>query len=264
MQVKSMNFIQKIIKLLNNAPVCFHDLSEDEHYDLSDYLRNELPKEEYLTDCGVTKFVIIPADTVGDYVIKIPFSKKFDEDAFDDAISDYYYYQEMLEKGEMEENEDFCEPLREDFFYDFEMAYRREFKSTEGGWDYCALETALYEEAVKRGLAQYFAKEEKYGIIDNIYPIYIQQKVDSFYSVYDTLSKEERADATERCSQKIKPRDMLFDAVWVDAFLSAYGAEEYKRLVAFLDEFDITDFHRGNIGFYKGLPILFDYSGFEN
>lgn len=260
-----MNFIQKITDILTKAPICFFDLSEDECSELHDYLVSELPKEEFSTDCGVTKYVIIPAKE-GEYVLKIPFSQKFDEDAFDDAWSDYNYYQELIDKEENVDNiEEVLKPIRENFFYEFEMAYRKEFEEkTAKGWDYCALETALYEEAEKRGLAQYFAKEKLYCKIDGIYPVYIQQKVDSFYSIYDKLSKEERQDAATRCSQSIESRDMLFDAVWVDAFLAAYGAEEYKKLVSFLDEFEIFDFHRGNIGFYQSRPILFDYSGFEN
>lgn len=252
-----MNFVKTVIELLNKAPLCYRSLSEDSCEELIDYLKENLSSDSYITETGLTKFVIIPKDKNEPYVIKIPFCQRFNEDAYDDACYEYGKWTE--ESGEEEP----MDPERDDYFFPLEGAYRAKFNNAE--WDYCGLEVALYKEAKIRGLDKYFAQEQIICTLEqHLYPVYIQQKVDSFYSYYDYLSREERESASARCSKEIKPYDMLFDATWVARFLDIYGCDEYKKLLIFLDEFDIMDFHRGNIGFYQGLPILFDYSGFDS
>ena len=45
-----------------------------------------------------------------------------------------------------------------------------------------------------------------------------------------------------------------------------YGEEIFNRLCNFIEEYNITDLHNGNVGYIKRngkfMPILFDYSGY--
>lgn len=199
---------------------------------------------------GATKLVLLPEDE--DFVIKIPFTGYWDEDAYSEEISDRHY---AADRGEIDDDE--VENVSDaDFYYAFEGAGLND--DDDEIWDYCRLECAIFEKAVAHGLGQYFAKETLIGLINDYYPVYAQVKVDSNRPKYDEKIWET---TSSRCEDlKVE----CIDPMWVNAFFTLYGEEEYVRLMKFLNNEGIWDFHGGNIGYFCGMPILMDYSGYNN
>lgn len=46
---------------------------------------------------------------------------------------------------------------------------------------------------------------------------------------------------------------------WVDSFLDTWGRKSYKNLHDFISEFEITDLHNGNLGWFCGKPVIIDW-----
>jgi hypothetical protein len=197
-------------------------------------------------DNGVSKGVLLFDNF--DKVIKIPFTGRFREEDYDDAVSAW-------DRGE----EDVDEPQWEDFYEDFHSAATpQEIKEgIEAKWNYCELEVRLYQKAKMAGLEQYFAAERWIGNAGNI-PIYAQEKVIPFD---DTHYDEERSKAT---TQRCKELSLYcFNPTWIADFFEWYGEDEFIKLSTFLTENQITDLHDGNIGYIHGAPVMFDYSSYR-
>jgi hypothetical protein len=47
-------------------------------------------------------------------------------------------------------------------------------------------------------------------------------------------------------------------------FIYLYGADEYERFTAFLEDNEINDLHRDNIGELNGQFVLIDFAGFHD
>lgn len=264
--------------------------SEERECYLDDELDGRLPFE-YAIDSGISKAVILVKGAP--FVIKIPFFKRFDDSCYqedwdiwdekrEDAFaafakkkaqelgvekysltrSDYVRIDEEFRKENPEPNdEDY------DFYYDLEGASNIDLGPNADpaipDWDYCRLESVIYQLAVEEGLGAYFAEEAYLGSIDNT-PVYYQTRcipmsemgIDIGTPEYTKKEKYSRA----VCADLKIP---CFDAVWIADFLDLYGADELQRLNDFLDRYQIGDLRRCNIGYLDNAPILFDYSGYR-
>ena len=216
-------------------------------------------------DSGATKAVIIIKGEP--YVLKIPYSCHYNQDAFDNRVADYQDEHPELDIDDCYvaiENED-----EETFIYDFECAYNREFeddfiKAHEHiltGNDYCALETCYYEKAIEEGVSDFFAEEELLGYIGNT-PVYIQQRVTPFFEYYEEKDPDVTRSATtrKRCQEL---NCYCFCDEWITDFFDCYGEAAFVRLSAFLEKYDIGDLRTPNIGYVDNKPILFDYAGYN-
>lgn len=253
--------------------------------------QKNFPVGEYSIDSGTSKAVIIIKGAP--FVIKIPFFKIYDDSDYCDAYSIWEdkkedAYIKYISKRQDELNDEDYTPSNEEmhsffkewtmanpepeednelFYYDIEGASNINLSGQENeisDWNYCQLETILYNLAVEEGLGAYFAEEGYLGTIDQT-PIYYQTRCIPMSSLsFDYNSKEYKQ--KEKKSKAIcnKLNIESFNHIWIADFIDLYGEEEFKHLNDFLDRYEIGDLRTCNIGYLDGAPILFDYSGFRD
>lgn len=192
-------------------------------------------------ESGASKIVLIPKE-IKDFVIKIPVSgTRFpyeNEDGEEERGTEYY-----------------CQaPTR----YDGDS------------WNYCQAEVEIYEEAVENDLEDAFAETKFLFRTHAGVPVYVQERV-SFgaYHKRSSLSHEERSKKLEevysRSSDEVQYSCQMFSTEYAIEMLEYYGLSKFVKLMNFLYNENLNDFHGGNIGFNENLqPILFDYSGFKD
>lgn len=270
-----LSYLQKNISHIDSK-LCY------DNYEcaLEDPLRDSVLPCDWSMESGATKAVFLIKGA--DYVIKIPFPCWFDEDSYNDAVSDWeylkdeYFSDKVLVEGEpttaqskewmKEFKESTPEPQAEDdqWYYDFSGAETQAFDDDEfyeySPWDYCNLESKLYQEAVNRGLGAYFAEEALLGYIGD-HPVYYQTRctildVERYGDEY-----EKKTSRSETVCSKLNIE--CFNSLWIADFLDVYGEDELKRLWEFLQEFHISDLRDCNVGYLDDAPILIDYSGFR-
>lgn len=236
------------------------NITEDDFYD---QCCEPIPQLPFKISCdqGISKGVFLIEGA--DEVIKVPFSGYYDEDAYSEAMFDYEAQQEALDRGEeIDETELLTCPEYEDYFTEFCCAATPSIDTFEM-WNYCALECAIYLEAEKEGLEEYFAREYKAGDMDG-YPIYVQARaimIDSDEgSSYRSHSKAQIESARKTREETQSP---IYETDWIAEFIDCYGAEEFARLNKFLHKHRLTDFHSGNLGYINGIPVLVDYSSYK-
>ena len=220
--------------------------AEEREFFLDDPLRMANLPFEFSIDSGISKAVILIKGEP--FVIKIPFFKYYDDD-------DYW-----VEEEEEEIDED-------RFYYDLEGASN--INLGEGiepaipDWDYCRLESVIYQLALEEGLGAYFAEEGYLGTIDNT-PVYYQTRCIPMSDMtidYDSAEYEKKSNKSRKICENLKAD--CFNALWISDFIDMYGEEEFKRLNTFLKRYEIEDLRMANIGYLDGAPILFDYSGYR-
>lgn len=194
-----------------------------------------LPKDFYFKyEFGVSKLVIIPIDE--DFVIKIPFIGEYDYDR--------------------------CETVN------FACANNDDKKC----WDYCFTEVLYYHEAKKYKAAEILAKSRYIGTVQN-YPIYIQQKVETYYSHFcngnnnsnsDDVFEPKEMDLKEKtfyskCSEK---NIDVFNIKWMMDVFDYYGEKKFDKIMKFVSL--LNDLHNNNIGYIGTRPIILDYAGWND
>ena len=198
---------------------------QDVDYFISSIDTKRVPEFDYET--GATKLVIVPEDR--EYVIKIPFSGYYDE------FGDYIPFNGAEDDGY--------------------------------GDDYCGAEQIYYSEACRAGYAQFFMKTicvaNRYG-----YPIYIQEKVKEFCK-YSCMGFQRKYTSDESLktvvSNHLEIKTQL-PKMWLASCLTIFEGDEQKLMdfIKFLDDTGIkTDLHQGNLGYFKGGPVIIDYGGYH-
>lgn len=215
-------------KLILQDIGCYCNLSNLNEWNYEDRIIKPLKHNghfDFSYSAGVTKVVLLlPGQS---YVIKIPFSCLDDENPDDAYCSD------------------FCNaPLDAD-------------------WDYCLAETRIYSAAEEAGVEICFAKTSLLGYADG-YPIYIQPRAVTFEN--DSSSScvktpKTTADTRQFCADN---SCWLFDVDWFSDCLATYGKEIMQRVVKFIQDLELVDFHNGNIGYIDGAPVLIDYGDFRD
>lgn len=185
----------------------------------------DLDRYKVRTAYGASKFIIFLNDNE---VVKIPFSGSYS-----------YGWNEEAEETDYDEIvfDEFCTK------------------------DYCAVEAAVYSDAVAAGVGQFFASTKFVGktFIDKT-PIYISERVIPF----DCLNNEERKYSRDSYNKAGKMCGRT-PVEWTAMALEYYGEEAVKKLFDFIEKEVIDDLHWGNVGIRKdGSPCLLDYSGFNN
>ena len=239
---------QEIVTLIKKT-YHFTDVFQEEDFEM---LMDDLKLPLCSSDAGATKGVIIFRDEK--FVIKIPFTsitESYGSCSYTDSQGNYQSYNHN-------EVTNYCRAFQDGIIeYDEDPA---------SNWDYCRLETAIYNAASLEGLENYFAKEELIGYIDN-HPIYMQQKCKVFSEMsieIDYTSKEykRRKKLSDKYCHKFNLHN--FNAYWIADFIEIYGKYEFEKLAAFIKNYNIGDLRDANVGYYDGAPILFDYSGYRD
>lgn len=188
---------------------------------------------------GASKLVLI--FDYKNFVLKIPFMGYDSEDYDQWEIEDY---------GEDYEYSSYCRFAEAD---------------SENGWDYCEMEAKLYEEAKTYGVSVFFLETKKIFEV-NGFPIYIQPfmsgDLDSDYEWDDTKSSVSNMNITRKITRDQFVLNM--SAHWASKAVSQYGLKKFKKLLNFIEDFDIEDLHSSNIGYMKnGNCRIIDYCGFK-
>ena len=180
---------------------------------------------EFDWEAGATKLCIIPWDT--DYVIKIPFD------------------------GEMQWDYD-------DKEYRFQYFYNG---GGDGGWDYCALEDEYFvDKILGTGYEEVFLTTDCITIND--WPVYIQQKVDTYNESNAYPSNESMLKI--RTESKVRG-EVSFPDIWMGIGLENFegNIKKLDNLLRFLRD-NFTDLHPGNIGYFNNQIIILDYAGYDS
>lgn len=192
-----------------------------------DFTYNIMEKLKVPCYQGMTKFVIAPKTT--NFVIKLPFDSVVDD--FEDSIIESL----VGALGDMPEV-----PF----------------------WDYCAYEVFLYKKAQIFNLQDAFPKTEYIGLINN-WPVYIQEKCIDTYDFCSYTTKAQRSEATN--ATKISFKYPHLDLNWFTNYFLINGQNKSNDLLDFLEEYNINDLHKGNLGFsaIDSRPLIIDFSGFH-
>lgn len=221
---------EELREVFKNAPLKIgNDFYEDLNDDLFDSLN--CASGDYYYSHGASKLAIISVN--GDYVIKIPYTGELSEDI--------WYPTE-------EEFQEFFDPY-----------------CNAGGdcpWDYCALEVERYEYAKQFGFEKYLAKIELLGYL-NGYPIYIQEKCETYYDSVRSKHYTEEEKKTTRSICGLGKFDYLTNENWLTDFRFYYGNQALTDFSNFLTKNGWDDLNDSNIGYLNNRPIIFDFSGFE-
>ena len=267
----------ELFKLLDKAIANISDkyFCDEEREMLTYQLKDANLPFLYSVESGISKAVILIEGL--SYVVKIPFNSFYNDDAYNDA---HYEWEEQYdniaankalseeERQQLLLEHSRCEPDGGDdqFYYPLEGATYCALDALKDApdWNYCNLECAIYEEAVKQGLGAYFAEEGLLGNLSCDYPIYYQQRCTPLCSLELNYYGEEYEIKSKRARTTCEKYNMdCFNPYWINDFIDAYGEDELRRLNEFIKEMDIGDLRECNIGYLDNAPILFDYSGFR-
>lgn len=184
-----------------------------------------VPEFDY--EAGATKLVIMPEDR--DYVIKIPFTGCYDE------WGDYTPFYGAEDAG--------------------------------FGADYCEAEQIYYSEARRAGYEKFFMKVYCVHSVER-YPIYVQEKVDEFcrYTSYANQKKYISNESLKTVASNNLEVKTQLPKYWLASCLTVLNGDEERLMgfVEFLEKTGIkTDLHGGNLGYFKGRPVIVDYGGYH-
>lgn len=126
--------------------------------------------------------------------------------------------------------------------------------------DYCDIEAAVYEDAVAEGLECFFAATKWVGVTKTQKPIYVSERVYGFYNE----EKRNTCVPSKDSLKKAQEADTNFPYKWLARAYEFYGDELVNRLIEFIKDTGVNDFHGDNVGFRAdGAPVLLDYSGYD-
>lgn len=145
----------------------------------------------------------------------------------------------------------------------------------------CEREAAVYAEAVKQGLAQFFPETVKVANWTNprngqIITIVAQQIVDcNTRNISHQLSRKLEKITNTVPNVRHRQMDKAFkkadlngygrdlSITWAKVVVSLYGKRKAIALCNFVNQFHINDLHRSNLGYIGVKPVLIDFSGYN-
>lgn len=222
-----------------------------------DVIKRNMKGVPYKTASGVSKCVFMFRD-FPNLVVKIPFSG-YGTDIEEDLGSEEPY--EDYSNVDEEPYEDYSN-----------AALGCGGHALLRDWDYCEAETTVYNDALRAGVADFFAETVYIGAIDN-HPIYIQEIATIYANVYyDYAGKYTREERREYRSKAVSASNStitdddcwIVNQTWFSELIEEYGAAAASKLIAFLIDEGVDDLHIDNLGFIDGKPVIVDYSSFNS
>lgn len=128
-------------------------------------------------------------------------------------------------------------------------------------WDYCFTETLIWRLAKAENVHKAFAKERMIGIINN-HPIYIQQRVEVYANSdkYNSNNENKKEKTEKYCREK---DFRIFSLSWQTDAFEYYGSKQFDKIMSFIENYDLRDFHNSNLGYIGQRPVFLDYSDFN-
>ncbi len=162
------------------------------------------------------------------------------------------------------------------------------FMENKSSIDYCALEVNNYKEAKIYNVEEFFLETKKIGYINDC-PIYVQEQATDIYPHNNLQSAcdvwiHNQTTATYHPTAKdfkrlLEMGDLDFNEIIAEScgdwdwgelnsgfileIINKYGAQTLINLKTFIDDCEINDLHKGNVGYLNNHPIFFDYSGYH-
>lgn len=130
------------------------------------------------------------------------------------------------------------------------------------GWNYCEVEEIKYQKAGTFGIKDCFAETILIGRISN-YPIYAQEKA-VIFTKEGSPSPKKSEEEYERIEDMCDGMGECFNRVWLSDAFDYFGEKIFYGLLSFIDDYNISDLHDGNIGYIGMRPVLVDYSSFND
>lgn len=137
--------------------------------------------------------------------------------------------------------------------------------------DLCEKEVALYKEASKIGIGEFFSEERKVMNYHGV-PIYVQKRVNWTYMDSDRFEEPTDDSITDSIEDVLIAGDysntvcdLCALAPFAEDLYKAVDSEQvFKNILQFITDFHINDLHDENVGYdLNGVPVFFDYSGFR-
>lgn len=178
--------------------------------------------------------------------------------------------------------------------------YVVKFPLSETGEECCEREESIYDDALADGLDNFFVEPVYIGLYKKEITYYSSCEIDEYYSDcdYDEEYYEECLDTfkddleqyhtTIRIPLFAYPKAMPFSREYEEAsedikkyvsssssvlrnegtsdevayaFVADYGIEKFEELSLFLQQEEVDDLHRNNIGILNGKTVIIDYAG---
>ena len=239
---------------LSQAQLYLNKLDESDLYygNDEDCVRDYPSEESYNITCGVSKIVIIFNNK--DWVIKIPFKGGIEDNSDCHRTTGQCPYT----LASVVPCQD-CPHHREEVDYnDYQGAVSNSIQTDEE-WNYCALESKLWLAAEEESLGDVFLCTIQIGEYNGI-PIYIQEKANTI-GLYGVTQPS--AELKGKYTNSFSDKSGFYDETFGAFLLEYYGESKLEKFFAFIEKYDISDFHRGNFGFQNNRPVFVDYSGFN-
>lgn len=139
--------------------------------------------------------------------------------------------------------------------------------SKDNPWDYCYVESKIYDMACEAGIEELFCGTKYLCKIDG-FPIYLSEKSDAALDEEgdNRLSSKDGINYI-RSKRREKEKKFLYcpgdmEDNLIGLFYDSWGKELTDRLLDFLLDNNIRDCHTGNVAFKDGKIRIIDYSSF--
>lgn len=137
--------------------------------------------------------------------------------------------------------------------------------------DYCKRELYNYKKACEAGLEKYFAAIFKIGEVEGV-EIYLQEKlvanndtcddVDNiFYDYIYSLDEDYYNEFESDDERNSAIWDGIYDMTVGERLEAIFGFN--RKLIDFVEKYDINDLHAGNYGYRGSELVIMDYSGWN-
>lgn len=130
------------------------------------------------------------------------------------------------------------------------------------GWNYCEVEEIKYQRAETIGIEGCFAKTILIGNIGWC-PIYAQELA-RIYTKGGSPSPKKTEKEYEKIETICDEIGECFNRIWLSDVFDYFGEKTFYNLLNFIDDYNISDLHDGNLGYIGMRPVLVDYSSYND
>jgi len=215
----------------------------------------------YRFDSGVSKGVLF-LDDYPNIVVKIPFTE---------SGEGYYRSYYTDEDGNTCITYNSCS---ESFDSAWQSLPPRLEDKLVRNWDYCEVETILFDDACLNGVDAFFAETVLIGYSHG-HPVYVQERA-RIYEGEAEYKEDEKEQEAFHLYNEIKAELKEYLGIkdcqirwrsprkWIVDFYLYYGIKEVAALWKYLEDTGIEDLHSSNVGYINHRPVITDYASFNS